>query len=298
MKETVGFVGLGGMGAAMAANLLKAGYAVRVWNRTPEKARPLVAQGAVLAASPAEAAPQGGIVITMVSDDRALLGVTIGDRGVLARIGAGGVHLSMSTVAPGTSRTLAALHAQKGVAYLAAPVFGKPEVAAQAKLWICVSGEAAARGRVRPVLEALGQRVFEFGDDPGAAHVVKLCGNFLLGAAVEAMAESFTLAQKNGIPRQSVYELFTQTLFDCFVYRGYGQLVASEKYLPVGAKPSLIRKDYRLVLETAAESGVPMPLAGLIHDRLTATVAKGHDDVDWSGFAREVSEAAGLSPPA
>jgi 3-hydroxyisobutyrate dehydrogenase-like beta-hydroxyacid dehydrogenase len=127
--------------------------------------------------------------------------------------------------------------------------------------------------------------------------VIKLAGNFLLGAAVEAMAEAFTLAQKHGVPRRQTYAFFTQTLFDCFVYRAYGELVATEHYQPVGAKPSLIRKDYGLILEAAAEGLVPMPLASLIHQRLTATVAKGRDDADWAGFAREVSESAGLEPP-
>jgi len=121
-----------------------------------------------------------------------------------------------------------------------------------------------------------------------------LAGNFLLGAAVEAMAEAFTLAQKHGVPRKETYEFFTSTLFDCFVYRGYGQLVSSEHYQPVGAKPSLIRKDYGLILDAAAEKLVPMPLAALIHQRLTARVAKGHDDLDWASFAREVSESAGV----
>jgi 3-hydroxyisobutyrate dehydrogenase-like beta-hydroxyacid dehydrogenase len=294
MRETVGIVGLGGMGAPMAANLLRAGFAVRVWNRTPEKARPLVEQGAVLAASPADTAAPDGVVITMLSDDQALDEVTLGDGGLLARLGAGGVHLSMSTVSPRTSRRLAALHQERGSRYLASPVFGKPEVAARAKLWICVSGDGAARARVRPVQEALGQKVYEFGDDPGAANVVKLAGNFLIGAAVEAMAEAFTLAQKNGVGREAVYELFSQTLFDCFVYKGYGKLVATQEYLPIGAKPSLIRKDYGLILQAAADALVPMPLAELIHARLTSTVARGRDDVDWAGFAREVSEQAGL----
>jgi len=294
MQETVGFIGLGGMGTPMAENLLKAGYRLRVYNRTPEKARPLVERGAVLARDPADAVTPDGIVITMVANDQALEDVTLGPTGILQRLGLGGVHLSMSTIAPRTSRRLAPLHQEKGARYLAAPVFGKPEVAARARLWVCVSGDAAARARVRPVLDALGQKVFDFGDDPGAANVVKLAGNFLLGAAVEAMAEAFTLAQKSGIAREQVYELFSTTVFDCFVYRSYGRLVAYENYLPVGARPSLIRKDYGLILQAAADSLVPMPLAELIHDRLTATVAKGRDDRDWAGFAREVSESAGL----
>ena len=293
MKETVGFIGLGGMGLPMATNLSKAGFGLRVYNRTAEKARPLLEQGALVARTAAEAAAPGGIVVTMVSDDRALEEVTLGPGGLLDRL-QDGVHLSMSTVAPRTARRLADLHRQRGSRYVASPVFGKPEVAAQAKLWIVTSGDASARARVRPLQEAMSRQVFEFGDEPGAANVIKLAGNFLLGAAIEAMAEAFTLAQKNGVPRRQTYEFFTQTLFDCFVYRGYGELIASEHYQPVGAPPSLIRKDYGLILAAAAEGLVPMPLAGLIHERLTATVAKGRNDADWAGFAREVSESAGL----
>src|SRR6266404_1967713 len=293
MKETIGFIGLGGMGLAIATNLSQAGFGLRVYNRTASKARPLLEQGARLVRSPAEAAEPGGVVVTVVSDDRAIEEVTLGANGLLSRLG-DGVHLSMSTIAPRTARRLAGLHRERGGHYVASPVFGKPEVAAQAKLWIATSGDAAARARVRPVQEAMSQRIFDFGEDPSAANVIKLAGNFLLGAAIEAMAEAFTLAQKHGVPRRQTYEFFTQTLFDCFVYRGYGELIAAEHYQPVGARPSLIRKDYGLILEAAAAELVPMPLAGLIHERLTATVAKGRDDVDWAGFAREVSESAGL----
>ena len=293
MKETVGFVGLGGMGIAMATNLLKAGFGLRVYNRTPEKARPLLELGAALARSPAEAAEPGGVVVTMVSNDRAVEDVALGPQGFLGRLG-DGVHLSMSTIGPATARRLADLHRERGARYVASPVFGKPEVAAQAKLWVVTSGDAAARARVRLIQEAMSRQVFDFGDDPGAANVIKLAGNFLLGAAIEAMAEAFTLAQKQGVPRRQAYEFFTQTMFDCFVYRGYGELIASEHYQPVGARPSLIRKDFGLVLEAADEGLVPMPLARLVHERLTATVAKGRDGADWAGFAREVSESAGM----
>jgi 3-hydroxyisobutyrate dehydrogenase-like beta-hydroxyacid dehydrogenase len=293
MKETIGFIGLGGMGLAMATSLLKAGFGLRVFNRTAEKAKPLLELGANIARTPAEAASPGGIVVTIVSNDRALEDVTLGTNGLLSRLGAG-VHLSMSTIAPRTARHLADLHRERGSHYVASPVFGKPEVAAHAKLWIATSGDAAARLRVRPLQETMGQSVFEFGDEPGAANVIKLAGNFMLGAAIESMAEAFTLAQKHGVPRHQTYEFFTLTLFDCFVYRGYGELIASERYQPIGAKPSLIRKDYGLILDAAAEGLVPMPLANLIHERLTATVAKGREDADWAGFAREVSESAGL----
>jgi 3-hydroxyisobutyrate dehydrogenase-like beta-hydroxyacid dehydrogenase len=293
LKETIGFIGLGNMGAAMATRLLKAGFSVRVYNRTVEKARPLLAQGATLARSPADAVEPGGIVVTMLTDDRSVEGVTLGTNGLLERLG-DGVHLSMSTIAPHTAHRLAGLHRERGASYVASPVFGKPDVAAQAKLWIASSGDAAARARVRPIQQAIGQRIVDFGDDPGAANVIKLAGNFMFGAAIEAMAEAFTLAQKHGVPRRQAYEFFTQTLFDCPAYHAYGELIASEHYQPVGARPSLIRKDFGLILEAADEELVPMPLAELVHERLTATVAKGREDADWAGFAREVSEGAGL----
>src|SRR5438477_4536841 len=251
MKETIGFIGLGGMGLPIATNLSKAGFGLRVYNRTAEKARPLLEQGAVLTRSPAEAASPGGIVFTMVSDDRALEEVTLGPGGLLDRLG-DGVHVSMSTIAPRTARRLADLHRERGGRYIASPVFGKPEVAARAKLWVVTSGNAAARARVRPILETMSQQVFDFGDDPGAANAIKLAGNFLLGAAIEAMAEAFTLAQKHGVPRQQTYQFFSQTLFDCFVYRGYGELVAAAHYQSVGAQPAVIREDYGLLPDAAA----------------------------------------------
>ena len=194
MPETIGFIGLGRMGAAMAANLLAAGFDLRVYNRTPQKAAPLVAKGAALANSPADAVPRGGIVITMVADDDALL--SIANEEFARALGPGGVHVSMSTVLPRTNEQLAEQHRQYGASLTAAPVFGRPEAAAERKLWICNSGPADARRRVRPVLDGLGQGVFEFGDAVGAANVVKLAGNFLLTAAIEAMAEASAFAEK------------------------------------------------------------------------------------------------------
>jgi 3-hydroxyisobutyrate dehydrogenase-like beta-hydroxyacid dehydrogenase len=292
-KETIGFIGLGNMGLQMAINLVKAGFRLRVYNRTAEKAQPLLERGALLARSPADAAVPGGIVVTMLTDDHALEDVTLGASGFLEGLG-GGVHLSMSTIAPHTARRLAGLHQERGAKYVASPVFGKPDVAAQGKLWIASSGDTATKQRARPIQEAIGQRVVDFGDDPGAANAIKLAGNFMFGAAIEAMAEAFTLAQKHGVPRRQTYEFFTQTLFDCAAYHAYSELIASERYQPVGARPSLIRKDFGLILQAADEKLVPMPLAELIHERLTASVAKGREDEDWTSFAREVSEGAGL----
>ncbi len=294
MSETVGFIGLGGMGSAMASCLIKNGFVLRVYNRTSEKAQPLVDMGAVQVNTPAAAAEAGGIVVSMLTNDAAVSEVAFGDGGFGHALGPGGIHVSMSTVSPDLSRALAKRHAEHGSLLVAAPVFGKPDAAAAQKLWIGTSGPTDAKARVQAVLEAMGQGVYDFGDDPGAANVVKLAGNFLLGAAIEAMGEAFTLAQKSGVPRDSVYEFFTNTLFTSPVYKNYGKLIASEHYLPIGAVPSLIRKDFGLVLAEAKNANVPMPLASLIHDRLTAMVAKGREDRDWAGFAGEISESAGL----
>jgi 3-hydroxyisobutyrate dehydrogenase-like beta-hydroxyacid dehydrogenase len=293
-QQVIGFIGLGAMGAPMANNLLKAGYALRVYNRTAEKARPLVEHGAGQVQQPAAVAAQGGILITMLSDDQGLEEVVFGERGILGKLGTGGIHLSMSTVSPTLASQLADEHRAKGEHYVAATVFGRPEAAAAAKLWICTSGDASARERVRPVLEVLGQGTFDFGDDPAAAHVVKLAGNFMIAAAMECMAEAFTLAEKNGIERSAVHELLSTTLFACPIYQNYGAKIAQHKYEPAGFRLPLGLKDISLVLQRARESGAPMPLASLLHDRLLASVAKGRTELDWAGLARDVSEAAGL----
>ncbi len=293
-NETIGFIGLGGMGSAMAANVLKAGFGMRVYNRTREKADGLVEQGAERAETPAGAVQTGGIVVTMLTNNQAVEEVAFGENGFGQALGEGGVHVSMSTISPELSRRLAERHAALGAHYVAAPVFGKPDAAAAQKLWIATSGPESAKARIRSVLDSMGQGVYDFGEDAGAANVVKLTGNFLLGAAIEAMGEAFTLAQKNGVPRQAVYELFSSTLFACPVYQNYGKLIAAEHYQPIGAVPSLIRKDFGLLLQEAKNSHVPMPLASLVHDRLTAMVARGREDRDWAGFAQEVSDSAGL----
>ncbi len=294
MGETIGFVGLGNMGRPMAANLLAAGFGLRVFSRTAEKAAALAGKGALQVARPEEAALPGGIVVTMLSDDRALQEVALdGDR--LARaLGPGGVHISMSTVSPAASRRAAEHHMPFGVAYVAAPVFGRPDAAAARKLWICVSGARAARERVAPVLNALGQGVFDFGEDAGGANVVKLAGNFMLASAVEAMAEAMTLASKNGIEPARLLSMMGQTLFACPVYQNYGKALIGRNYEPPGFRLALGLKDIDLVLKTASEAKVPMPFASLLHDRILAGVAKGRGDLDWAILGQEVAEQAGL----
>ncbi len=294
MPEHIGFIGLGNMGQPMVSNLLTAGYGVRVYNRTPGKTQALVAQGAEEMRHPSAVAKPGTIVITMVADDRALEAVVLGANGILEQLNPGGIHLSMSTIAPATARKLAQQHAAHGSTYVAAPVFGRPQAVAARQIWICLSGPAAARERVHPILQTLGQGVFSFGNDPAAANVVKLVGNFLIASAIEAMAEGLTLAEKNGISRAAVTNMLGQTLFACLVYKNYGALIAEQRYRPAGFKLSLGLKDIDLVLQAAAASKMPMPVASQLHDRLIAAMAKGREDLDWAAIAINVAEDAGL----
>jgi len=297
MPETIAVAGLGGMGSGAARRLLETGHRMIVWNRTAEKTTPLVERGAEAARSPGEAASGAGIVITFVADDAALEEVVLGPEGVAARLGPGAVHLSMSTISPETARRLVEAHRQQGGAYVAAPVFGRPDAAAAGQLWIVTSGAAEAKAKARPILEALGQGVHDFGDDPVAAHVVKLAGNFLIAAATEAMAEAYTLGEKCGLDRMQLAEFFGASLFPSRIYQHYGRLVAEHRYEPPGFKLKLGLKDMRLVLGAADAHDMPMPLASLLHDRLLALAAQGHGEIDWTGIGLAVARDAGAAPP-
>ncbi|HKV53351.1 MAG TPA: NAD(P)-dependent oxidoreductase [Candidatus Binataceae bacterium] len=294
MSENVGFIGLGAMGAPMAANLLAAGIVPTVWNRTAGRSEPLTAQGARLAASAADATVPGGIVITMLADDAAVESVTTGNEGIAARLGPGGVHVSMSTIGPATSRRLAGYHSERGSIYVAAPVFGRPDNAAQRQLVVCTSGPAAAKARIRPIFDAIGRAVFDFGEEPGAANVAKLCGNFLIASAIESMAEAFTMAEKSGVERSKVAEMLGKTLFACPIYQRYGEAIALKRHTPAGFKLPLGLKDVELVLKTGAEVRAPMPIAGLVRERLVSGLAKGRDEMDWSALALGALDDAGI----
>lgn len=295
MAGSIGFIGLGRMGSAIAGNLLKADFTLQVYNRTPEKAAALVAQGAKLAHQPSDTTQPGGIVITMLANDQALEDIVDGDQGLVEGLGPGGIHLSMSTVSPRLARRLAEQHRRSGVEYVAAPVFGRPEAADARKLWICLSGSAMAKQRVHPILDSIGQGTFDFGEDPAAAHVVKLAGNFLLASAIESLAEVLVLGEKNGIDQSRLADMLGSTLFACPAYQTYGRAIAQQRFRPAGFTVELGLKDIDLVLQTAADSTTPLPLAGLLHDRFLAAVAKGRGELDWSSVWLESAENAGLS---
>jgi 3-hydroxyisobutyrate dehydrogenase-like beta-hydroxyacid dehydrogenase len=284
-RLSVGFIGLGHMGAGMAANLLKAGHKVTVYNRTPSKADGLIAQGAKAAADIA-AACASNIVITMLANDDAVESVITRPDGVLANLSPGGLHISSSTISVALSARLSQEHAKRGQLFVAAPVFGRPDAAAAGKLFVVAGGNKAAVEVAAPLLAAIGQKTFVISDEPKAANLVKLSGNFLSASVIESLGEALTLVAKGGVDQAQYVEFLTSTLFDAPVYKTYGALIASGRFAPAGFAAPLGQKDIRLVLQAADELRVPMPLAGLLRDRFLNLLAHGGENLDWSAVGR------------
>ncbi len=192
----------------------------------------------------------------------------------------------MSTISANTSRALAIHHKKFSVHYLSAPVFARPEAAAARMGFVCLSGATAEeRYRVQPILtDAVAKQIFDFGDDEGAAHVVKLIGNFMIGASIEMLAEAFTLAEKNGLSAQAVYEMLTSTLFAAPVFQNYGRIILNKNFEPASFRLALGLKDINLVLQNGNQSQTPLPMANLVHDRMLRGVANGNSERDWASF--------------
>lgn len=292
----VGFVGLGRMGLPMARNLARAGHEVAAYNRTRSRVQALVEAGGRAADTPADAAAGAEVVVTMLADDAAVEEVTLGEDGLLGALRPGAVHLGMSTVGVALSRRLAEAHHRAGQGYVAAPVFGRPEAAEGAKLWVVAAGPPEAVDRCEPVFDAVGQGMFRVGEEPEKASVVKLAGNFMLAGMIEALAEAMALGRGHGVEAPKLLEVLTSTLFNLPVYRNYGGMIAEGRFEPAGFALRLGLKDVRLVLDAADEASVPMPLASLAHDHFLSGVARGWGDLDWAGMGRVIAENAGLEP--
>jgi 3-hydroxyisobutyrate dehydrogenase-like beta-hydroxyacid dehydrogenase len=293
-RLTVGFIGLGLMGTGMAANLLKAGHAVTVYNRTPSKAAGLISQGAKAAADIGEAC-KGSVVVTMLANDSAVENVVLGPSGVIANLSPGALHISSSTISVGLSERLSAEHTKRGQRFIAAPVFGRPDAAAAGRLFIVAGGEKAALETAAPLLAAVGQKTFVISDEPKAANLVKLSGNFLSAAVIESLGEALALIAKGGIDQSRYLEFLTSTLFDAPVYKTYGALISSGRFAPAGFAAPLGQKDIRLVLSAAEDLRVPMPLASLVRDRFLSLLARGGENLDWSAIGQLPAIDAGLS---
>jgi 3-hydroxyisobutyrate dehydrogenase-like beta-hydroxyacid dehydrogenase len=289
----VGFIGLGHMGAAMAGNLLKAGHEVTVYNRTPEKAGALVARGAKVAATVAEAC-QGDAVLTMLANDEAVESVVLGRDGIAASLRREALHVSSSTISVALSRRLAQEHTNKGQRYVAAPVFGRPEAAAAAELVVVAGGEHDAVHVARPLLSSLGRKLFVVSDTPEAANLVKLSGNFLNASVIESLGEALALITKGGVDRQRYLEILA-SLFNVPAYNIYGALIASGRFEPAGFAAPLGQKDIRLLLTAADTLGVPMPVASLLRDRFLRLLAQGGERLDWSAIGGLAAKDAGVA---
>jgi 3-hydroxyisobutyrate dehydrogenase-like beta-hydroxyacid dehydrogenase len=289
----VGFIGLGQMGAPMALNLLKAGHRVTVYNRTRGNADALARQGAQVADRVADAC-RGDVVITMLADDAAVEHVVFSDGGVLSALRRDATHLSMSTISVALCDRLAEAHGKAGQGYAAAPVFGRPEAAAAAKLFIVAAGAEATLARCQPLFDAMGQQTFVISSKPSEANLVKLSGNFLIASVLESLGEAFALVRKSGIDPQRYLNILISSLFSAPVYRTYGSIIAEDKNPTDGFKMSLGLKDIRLALAAAEATNVPMPVASLVRDHFMEGVAQGEGDSDWSGLARLAARRAGL----
>jgi 3-hydroxyisobutyrate dehydrogenase-like beta-hydroxyacid dehydrogenase len=288
----LGFVGLGRMGTAMAANLVRAGHEVTVFNRTPGKSGPLIALGAKEADTLAGACG-GDVVITMLADDEAASHIALGSGGLVEILSKGAIHLSMSTISVALSKRLARAHAEAGQRYVAAPVFGRPDMAAAAKLFIVAAGDPGAIDACGPVLEALGQKTSIIGAEASAANLVKLTANFLQAAVIESLGEAIALIGKAGIDRRAYVDLLTSTIFTAPAYKIFGPLIAAGTYESAAFAAPLGYKDIRLALAEAENLRVPMPLASLLHDRFLRLFAQGGDNLDWSAIGGLATQDAG-----
>jgi 3-hydroxyisobutyrate dehydrogenase-like beta-hydroxyacid dehydrogenase len=288
----VGFIGLGHMGAAMAANLVKAGHDVSVFNRSPGKSGALGRLGAHQAINLAGVCG-GDVVITMLADDGAASDIAFGVDGLIAHLPKGAIHLSMSTISVPLSKRLAEAHTQAEQRYVAAPVFGRPDMAAAAKLFIVVAGDPETVDACRPLLDAMGQKTSTIGAQPSAANLVKLTANFLQASVIESLGEAIALIGKAGIDRRAYVDLLTSTIFTSPAYKIFGPLIATGTFGPAAFAAPLGYKDIRLTLAAAEALRVPMPLASLLRDRFLRLFAQGDEKLDWSAIGGLATQDAG-----
>jgi 3-hydroxyisobutyrate dehydrogenase-like beta-hydroxyacid dehydrogenase len=295
--QRIGVIGLGRMGTDFAGNLIADGFEVKVYDRNKKQFAPLVARGATAAEGLGDLADCEA-VLTSLPDDEALADVTLRDEGLVHVLGRGAIHVSMSTVSPGVSRRLAHEHELAGQAYVAAPVLGNPDLAADRKLFVIVAGALPAVDRVSPVLSRLGQRLFLLGDDPGAANLMKVAANALTALTMQSMGEVLALLRKGGVDARQAFEVLTGSLFDGKVHKTYGGKIVESHYSPPGMTTPLAAKDLHLALAEAEHMAVPMPATSMVHDRLVATIARGWAELDWSALGLLAACDAGLQSDA
>jgi 3-hydroxyisobutyrate dehydrogenase-like beta-hydroxyacid dehydrogenase len=290
----VGFVGLGRMGQGMARRLLEAGHDLSVFDQFAKQAEPLAAAGAHVAASVAELAARSEIVVTMLVEDAAVRQVALGPGGLRESLPKDAIHLCMGTHGVAVIRELEAAHRDAGQTLVAAPVLGRPDLAASGQLGIVAGGPPPAVERCTELLNVLGRRIFPAGPKPESATAIKLANNAVLGCAMVAMAEGFSLVRKYGVVPQVFQDVMTEGLFGSVAYKVYGQKMVDESYDQVGSPIFVGLKDANLIAAAADLARVPMPSHNVYRDRLLGAVAHGDGDRDQAVLAREQARAAGL----
>jgi len=288
----IGFLGTGSMGIPMALRLLAAGHELAVWNRTEGRTEPLLREGAIAAGTPAEAELGAAAVVTMLFDDAAYEQVLFGPNGIFDALEPGGLHISCSTISVALSERLAAEYARRGVDFVAAPVFGRPNVAEQGKLWIVAAGTDAAIARARPILEAMSRGISIVGVKPPMAHAVKLGGNFLIFAATHALTEAFVYAQRQGVDPDAFIEAINSAIFQSPFYPAYSKLILHPPEHP-SAFVDLAIKDLSLLRQAAAGRETRVPLAEDMYRIFQQARSQGLGDLDWAAAQLRMAQARG-----
>lgn len=290
----VGFIGLGRMGAGMAQRLLAGGHDLAVFDVMHERTTELARAGARAATSVADLCAGREVVITMLAEDAHVHSVAFAAGGLQDSLPAGAIHLAMGTYGIGTIRALVAAHAKSGQALVAAPVLGRPDLAASGQLGIVVAGPPDAVRRCEPLFEIIGRHTRQAGPEAEAASAIKLANNLVLGCAIEAMGEAFSLVRKYGVEPQVLYDVMTEGLFGAPAYKVYGKIIVDESYDRAGSTINLNLKDANLILGAGGLVGAPLPSANVFRDRILGAIAHGDGEKDVASIAREQGRASGL----
>jgi 3-hydroxyisobutyrate dehydrogenase-like beta-hydroxyacid dehydrogenase len=299
LQGEIGFVGLGHMGTAMAANLVASGRRVVAYVRRPDQIGKLEAPGLRPTTDIGDLL-DCECVISMLPDDAAVREIVFGRKeigldGLAGGLMPGAIHLSMSTISSAAASLLASEHARNGQGYVAAPVFGNPDAAKARQLFIVAAGASADVERCQPILDTLGQRTFVIGEDPAEANLIKLLGNMMSATALEMLAEVVAVVRKRGLDPQPFIDIMTSTMFGGRAHKIYGDKIAKQTYAPGFVLP-LVLKDVRLALAEAENAGAPMPSVGVVRDRLITGIARGYAGLDWTALGLIAEEEAGLYP--
>lgn len=319
----IGLLGLGKMGVGMMSNMLSSGVKVHAFDLSPAARDAAAAAGATVHSSAADvlratadstaaeaSAPAHTPIVSMLPNDAAVNSLFRAPEGDLVAVGedatssAGApplLHISSSTISPATSAALSAAHAAVGQGFVGAPVFARPDGVTAKQASFVMGGDAAlvdfagaVLGTSTGVFSGGPSGLFYFGANPGAGNVVKLAGNFLIASTIESLSEACALAENHGVEREAVVSMLTSTIFDCLIYKGYGQRVGERDHQPGGFALNLGKKDVSLVLAAADAVAAPMPIASLLRDRFLSAQAAGWGDFDWSAIGMKVSADAGV----